>query len=187
MTRINPVTQDDAQGDLKQIYAGIAKNMGGKVPNIFQFMGNSQTALKGFLALSDAASHTSFTPQLREQIALVVGEANHCNYCLSAHTLLASKAGLPSQQIMQARHGDATDAKTQAILRFAKQAVEKRGKVTEQELNQVKKAGVNDKELVELVLLIVVNMFTNYFNLIMDTPVDFPLAPKLEAAAAGAH
>lgn len=187
MTRINPVSQDSAQDDLKQLYAGIAKHMGGKVPNIFQFMGNSPTVLKGFLAFSDAANHTSFTPQQREQISLVVSEANHCNYCISAHTTLATKEGLPSQQIMQARQGEARDAKMQAILRFAKQAVEKRGKISEQEINQLKKAGVNDKEIVELVLVIGVNMFTNYFNNMLDTPVDFPLAPKLEAAGAGAR
>lgn len=179
MSRVTQVSPENAKNDVKSIYDNIKKNMGGKVPNIFQHMGNSPAVLKGFFGLSDAVGQTSLSPQIRSQIALAVAQANNCQYCLSAHTMIAGKEGLQSQQIIQARKGDATDSKTQAILRFAKLVVEKRGKVTDQDVTALKAAGVNDTEIVEIILVVSLNMFTNYFNHIVDTAVDFPEAPKI--------
>jgi AhpD family alkylhydroperoxidase len=38
---------------------------------------------------------------LREQIALCVGEANGCEYCLAAHTVIGKNAGLGEVEIYQ--------------------------------------------------------------------------------------
>lgn len=180
MPRSAPVTPEQAKNEVKETYATIKKNMGGKVPNIFQYMGNSAAVLNGFFSLSKAAEQTSLSPQLRSQIALVVAQTNDCNYCLSAHTAIASAQGIQLQETILARKGEAHDKKTQAILQFAKQVVEKRGKVSDQEVKSLKNAGVSDQELVEIILVINMNMFTNYFNHIIDTPIDFPAAPKLQ-------
>lgn len=178
MPRIKPVASTEAKGEVREIYQGLEKNMG-KVINIFQNMGNSATTLKAFLGLSEAANHTSIPPKLREQIALIVGQANHCQYCLSAHTALAKGLGMADPDILKARRGESVEAKGQAILKFAKTVVEKRGNVSDQEVSSLKAAGVTDAELVEVILVIVVNMFTNYFNLITDPKIDFPAAPEL--------
>lgn len=179
MPRIATIAPDQAKDDLKPIYDDIKKHMGGKVFNIFQNMGNSPVTLKAFMDLSTAGTHTGFDAKQRELIALVVGQANGCQYCLSAHTAGGGMVGLDSKQILAARKGDSTDPKTKAVLNFSKIVVEKRGKVTEQDVSALKAAGVTDKEVVELIHLIVVNMFTNYFNNIVDTKVDFPEAPKI--------
>lgn len=179
MARTKPVTPDQAKDGVKQIYGTLQQKMGGKVINIFQYMGISPAALRGFMGLSAAENETSLSPKLREEIALAVAQANHCNYCLSAHTVIAGGLGLPSQQILQARKGESSDPKTQTILKFVKAVVEKRGQLNDQDVAALKAAGVNDKELVELILVILVNLFTNYFNNIVDTPMDFPQAPKL--------
>lgn len=178
MTRVKPVSVEEAEGEVKELYQSLQQNMG-KVLNIFLNMGNSAATLKGFLALSNAADQTSLSPKLREQIALIVGQLNHCQYCLSAHTMLAKGKGLSDQDILKARHGESLNVKDQAILKFAKQVVENRGNVSNQDVASLKTAGVTDPELVEIILLIIVNMFTNYFNLITDPKVDFPLAPEL--------
>ncbi len=173
MPRIRPITPSEAQGKLKELYGGIEKKMG-KVLNIFQNMGNSAITLQGFLNLSEAANQTSLSPQLREQISLAVGEVNRCEYCLSAHTALAKKAGMQEDVIARARHGESLDQKENAILHFAKSMVEKRGQVTDQEVASLKKAGVSDGELVDIILVVMVNLFTNYFNLITNPTIDFP-------------
>lgn len=187
MARMKPVAPENANGELKHVYATIQKNMGGKVINIFQMMGNSPAVLKGFLALSDAAGQTSLSPQLREQIALIVGQTNQCQYCLSAHTAIGTKEGLNAEQILKARKGEAADPKTQAILRFAKTVVEKRANVSDQEIEKLKNAGVSDTELAEIIFVISINLLTNYFNHVAGTPVDFPEAPKLQLEPASAR
>jgi alkylhydroperoxidase AhpD family core domain len=178
MTRVQPATQDKAQPAVQEIYKALEKKMG-KVPNIFQNMGNSPAVLKGFLAFSGAAEQTSLSPKVREEIALIVAQSNNCNYCLSAHTAMSKGAGITDQEILQARKGMSQDPKTQAILAFAKLVVEKRGNVTDQDVAALKSKGVTDTEIVEIIMVISVNMFTNYFNHITDPKIDFPVAPKL--------
>ncbi len=178
MPRVKPVTVEEAKGEVKELYQELQKKMG-KVINIFLNMGNSSTALKSYLNLSEAANQTTISPKTREQIALIVGQTNHCQYCLSAHTAIAKGLGMNEQEILKARHGESQDPKSQAILKFAKTVVENRAHISNQEVASLKAAGVSDTEIVDLILLIIVNMFTNYFNLITDPKIDFPLAPEL--------
>jgi uncharacterized peroxidase-related enzyme len=178
MSRVKPVNVEEAKGEVKDLYQNLEKKMG-KVLNIFLNMGNSAATLKGFLNLSEAADQTSIAPRLREQLALIVGQTNHCQYCLAAHTTIAKGLGVNEQDILKARHGESHDPKSQAILRFAKTVVENRGHISNQDVASLKAAGVSDTELVEIILLINVNMFTNYFNLITDPKIDFLMAPEL--------
>jgi uncharacterized peroxidase-related enzyme len=180
MSRIPAVNPDTATGELKTIYDGMKKSIG-KVPNIFRHMGNSPEVLQSFLALSQSLNHTSLSPKLREQIALVVGQENKCGYCLSAHSAIGKGAGLSDDDIQKARNGESTDSKTRAILHFAKVVVDQRGHVSDADVDALKRAGVSDTELVEIILAIQVNMFTNYFNHIVDPTIDFPLASHLES------
>lgn len=178
MSRIQPVTPEKAPAETKEVYATIEQKMG-KVLNIFQNMGNSLPVLKGFLALNEAANQTKLTPKLREQIALVVSQANDCNYCLSAHSAVAHATGFKDKEILDARKGQGDDPKSQAILTFAKTVIDKKGNVTDQDVNALKATGVSDAEIVDIILIINITMFTNYFNHITDPKIDFPVAPKL--------
>lgn len=178
LNRVSPVTPEQAGPEVKEIYNHLSRSMG-KVLNIFQNLGNSPAALTGFLAFNDALNRTSLSPQLREKIALAVAQANECNYCLSAHTLGGKHSGISNEDIILARKGESSDKKTQAILKFVKLVVQNRGKVTDDQVAQLKSAGISDKELTEIILAINVNIFTNYFNLVTGTELDLPEAPQL--------
>lgn len=178
MSRIAPVLPEKAKPEVKSIYEIIQKKMGA-LPNIFKNMGNSPAVLKAYLNLSEEAAHTTLSPKLREEIALAVSQANQCNYCLSAHTQISKTLGIPDQEILLARKGEAQDPKTRAILKFVKTVVEKRGKASDDDIAVLKTAGVNDQEFTEIFLNIMVSMFTNYFNNMTDPQVDFPPAPSL--------
>lgn len=178
MSRIRPVPPEEASQRVKEAYA-ILKQKIGSLPNIFLHMGHSEPALRTYLSLSEAASHGVFPAQLREKIALTVAEANHCNYCLAAHTAIAHGLGVDNADILEARLGHSQDKKTGAILEFVKKVVEQRAQISSQEVARLKELGVTDQELVDLVALITLNIFTNYFNLIADPKVDFPPAPEI--------
>lgn len=177
MTRVDSVTEEKASPKVKGIYDAIKKKFG-RVPNIFLNMGNAPAVLEGFLALGEAANHSTFSPMLREQLALTIGQANHCQYCLSAHSAGGKASGLKEEDILSARKGNAKVPKDQAILQFAKLMVEKRGLVTDQDIANLKKAHVSDEEMLEVVLFVTLNNFTNYFNHLTDPKIDFPEVPK---------
>jgi hypothetical protein len=42
-----------------------------------------------------------------------------------------------------------------------------------------RRAGLSDGEIAEAVANVVLGIFTNYFNIVAETSVDFPAAPKL--------
>lgn len=178
MARINMISPEKGSQEVKALYEKLQKKTG-KIPNVFLYMGNSAALLKGFLDLSEAANESSLSPLLREQIALAVSESNHCHYCLSAHTAIAKGLGLSSEDIIQARLGLTEEAKSLAILKFAKAIVEKKGQVAHHDVATLKAAGVSDTELVDVLLVVMVTIFTNYFNHITDPVIDFPVAPEI--------
>lgn len=178
MSRVETLTNDKAPPAVQQMYHSIEKKMG-KVPNLMLTMGHSPAVLKGYLDFSEAVNQTSLNPKLREEIAIIVGQTNQCNYCLSAHSTIAKGIGLSDHDILQARKALASDPKTAAILTFAKAVVDKKGAVSDQDVAHLKAKDISDKELTEIIMTISLSMFTNYFNHIIDTKIDFPLAAKL--------
>jgi AhpD family alkylhydroperoxidase len=115
--------------------------------------------------------------ELREQIALAVGEANGCQYCVSAHTAIGKRLGVAEAELEASREGAAGDPKVEAALGFARALVERRGDVTDADVARVREAGWNDAEVAEIVAHVALNVFTNYFNITAGTEIDFPKIP----------
>lgn len=74
------------------------------------------------------------------------------------------------------------DAKTQAVLTFSKLVVAKNGAVQGSDVEALRAAGLTEAEIVEVVAAIGLNIFTNYFNHIAATEVDFPLVRAAQPA-----
>ncbi|NSL42677.1 hypothetical protein [Streptomyces sp. 8P21H-1] len=69
----------------------------------------------------------------------------------------------------------ASGAKTQAALKFAKSVVETRGFVSDQDLEEVRAAGHGDGEIGEIGANVAPNVFTDYFDSVARTDIDFPV------------
>lgn len=176
--RVSPILEQQAPSALKQTFNTIQKKMG-RVVNMFRNLANSPEALNCYLQMSEICDRCSLPKELREEIALVVSQANNCNYCLSAHSAIAKSFGMHEKEILSARKGQSQDKKWQAILKFCKAIIDKRGTVSDADVQELKNQGVTDKELCEIVLVTNLNMFTNYFNKIINTENDFPPAPNI--------
>jgi AhpD family alkylhydroperoxidase len=110
---------------------------------------------------------------------LAVGETNNCGYCVAAHTALGKGAGLSEAETVDARYADSQDEEERAALQFAHKVVSERGWVSDDDVQRVRQAGYNDGEIGEIVANVALNIFTNYFNHVAGTEVDFPVAPEL--------
>jgi uncharacterized peroxidase-related enzyme len=185
MPRINTIHAENASAEQQQILASVKKGLG-LVPNLVATLAQSPAAAHAYLAFSGALGKGSLPGKLQEQIALAVGETNSCEYCVAAHTLLGGKAGLTPDETLAARAAEAADPKTEAALVFAQKVVTERGHVTDEDVAGLRKHGFTDGDIAEIVANTALNIFTNYFNHVAGTVVDFPAAPKL-AAGACAH
>jgi uncharacterized peroxidase-related enzyme len=184
MTRLKALTPDQATGKTKELFTAIEGKLG-MVPNMMRTMGNSPAFLEGYLNLSAALGAGTLGAKTGELIALTVAENNSCDYCLSAHTYIgANLVKIDAESIEAARKGNATNSKTDAILKFAKILVNKRGLVNDADVNDVKKAGATEGEVGEIIGHVALNILTNYFNNTAQTEVDFPLVKAFSTVAA---
>lgn len=181
MPRLNAIDPATATGKTKELLDGVQKKLG-STPNIFRTFANSPAVLEGYLSFSGALGQGVLSAKVREQIALIVGQTNSCDYCLAAHSTIGKMVGLGEDELLAARQGDAQDPQTAAILRFARKLVTDRGNVSDQDTQGLRAAGLGDAEISEIVANVALNLFTNYFNHVAGTEVDFPAAPEVQAA-----
>lgn len=173
MPRLKAIDPKEATGKAKELLDGVKAKIG-MVPNLMRTFANSPAALEGYLKFSGALGEGSLNPKLREQIALAVADANSCEYCLSAHTAIGKMVGLDQNELAASRHAGSSDPKVDVALKFAHQIVIKRGELLDNEIEAVRAAGYNDGEITEIIANVALNIFTNYFNHIAQTVVDFP-------------
>lgn len=173
MPRLQAIETADAEPRAKALLEGVQTKMG-MTPNLMRTMANSPAVLESYLGFRNALGAGVLSPKLREQIALVVSESNGCQYCLSAHAALGKMVGLGDEEIADSRRGVSPDRKTEAVLQFARKVVSDRGWVSDDDLTAVRSAGASDAEIAEVVAHVAVNIFSNYFNHVAGTEVDFP-------------
>lgn len=155
----------------------------GVVPNLFRLISNSPAALEGYLGLSGALGKGTLPAPTRERIALAVAEINGCDYCLSAHTYIGKNmAKLDDAEMTANRSGASNDPKADAALRFAAEVVRRRGHVSDDDVRAIKAAGYDDAQIVEIVLHVALNIWTNYVNSVAETTIDFPVVTARKAA-----
>ena len=172
MTRIKALETSEASPKAQELLAAVKAKIG-MTPNMMKTMAHSAAVLDGYLGLSGALGSGVLSPKLREQIALAVGQANSCQYCLSAHSAIGKMVGLQPAEIAASRRATASDSKSAAALRFVQELVVHKGVVDDGALSAVRAAGFTDAEVVEIVAHVALNIFTNYFNHVAGTEVDF--------------
>src|SRR5262249_49762833 len=151
----------------------------GIIPNMTRLMAVSPPVLEAYVGFIGALGQGVLPARVREQLALDIGEANHCDYCVSAHTALGQRAGLTEKDILDSRRAASADPKADVLLRFARKVLDNRGEIEDADLAAVRKAGYGDAEIAEVVAHVGLNVFTNYFNNVAGTVIDFPKAPAL--------
>lgn len=173
MQRIPIVNTSNAPAKTQSLLEAVNKQMGG-VPNILATMAQSGAALEGYLGFAGARAKASLAPVLREQIALAVAGANACDYCASVHTALGQRAGLAADETRRNLAAQSSELKVASLLSFARLIVRARGRISDSDLSAFRAAGYDEEALVEVVAHVALNIFTNYFNHIAGTEIDFP-------------
>jgi uncharacterized peroxidase-related enzyme len=177
---VNPAT---ATGKAAQLLADVQKALG-ITPNMTKVMANSPALLKGYLALSGALAGGVLPAGVREQLAIATAEYNGCEYCLSAHTFIgANIAKVDAEELDKARHAEASDPHTAALLALSDAIARGRGAVGDDTLQAARDAGVTGAEIGEVVGHLALNVMTNYFNILAKVDNDWPVVtPHTQAS-----
>lgn len=181
-TQFSVPTKAEVSETNQAIFDNLQKGLG-FVPNLYATFAYSTTALADYLALQNRKS--SMKAKEREVINLVVSQVNDCRYCQSAHTALGKMNGFSDDQILEIRSGSASfDAKLDALAKFVEDVTINRGKPAPQTTEAFLAAGYTKENLVDTLVIIGDKIISNYLQGVTQIPIDFPLAPALEAVHA---
>ncbi|MEV0463310.1 carboxymuconolactone decarboxylase family protein [Nocardia tengchongensis] len=151
----------------------VRKRMG-RVPNMTKVMANAPVVLEGYLGLAGALKKGALPAPTSERIALTVGAANDCGYCVAAHTFTGKRvAKLSGEEIEAAKQGTSADPKEAAAVAFARELTESRGKA---DPAAALAAGWTQEQVLEIVALVALQTLTNYVNKVGETENDWPAA-----------
>lgn len=175
MSRLPLVEPETAKGAAAETLAA-AREALGSVPNMTQAMANSPAVLRGYLGFTGALAEGALPVALAARVALLTAQYDGCDYCLSAGMYAAvHEAGLDDAEANRARYGQAVDPAAEAALTLAKALLRTRGDIGPRDLAGARAAGLSDAEIAEVLAHIALNVFTNYFNRVAATAIDWPI------------
>lgn len=173
MSRISIPSRETAHADAHSVLDNVNKVLG-FVPNLHRLMSLNPPVLQGWAQLQASLAKT-LDARTRDSIALAVSEADGCNYCLAAHTFMAGNfAKMSADEIALNRKGNSEDSRRAAAAKFAHALIERRGKVSDEELQAVRQVGFSDGDIIAIVALSAQFLLTNFMNNVADTDIDFP-------------
>ena len=175
MSRLSVPNLESDTGASGRIFAQIKQAIG-NVPNTYAAVAaHGPAALKAVLAADAVLAAGSLTKRDQEVIKLAISTASGCDYCVAAHTHLAKLAGVKPEALKQIREGQSSgDTKRDALVGFVRKLAQSSGTVSHKDFAAIKAAGYSDAQLVEISLAFATTVFTNVFNRINDTEIDFP-------------
>jgi uncharacterized peroxidase-related enzyme len=173
MSRIAIPALTEAPAESQATLEAVSKRLGW-TPNLFRLMSLSANTLTAFVALSSTLAKTMDIKTI-EARGMAVSEESGCEYCLQSHTFLGLRfAKLDAAELVLNREDTSRDPKRAAAVRFAKKVADRRGKVSDDDLADVREAGFADAEIVAIAGLTAQFLMTNFMNNIAQTELDFP-------------
>ena len=176
---LSPQTPDSTDPEIRNALEK-AKAQVGFIPNMYARMVNVPGLLDSYLhGYAAFRSQSGFSPAEQEVVLLAISRENACEYCVAAHSFMAdNKSGVP-RPVTDALREDRPllDPKLQALVRFTRLMVAKRGLPSRQDVADFLAAGYAERHLLDIILAIGVKTISNYTNHLFHTPLDAVFVP----------
>lgn len=173
MVTIPPIDPADADTETAERLAAVRQRFG-RVPNYFSVLANAPAALAAYLDMQTALKQGSLDPAVREAIALFAAGRNGCAYCAAVHDRAAAGMKVAETERRAQLAGGSGDARIRAVLDFCAQLLDTGGHPPTEALETMSAAGFGTEEILEVVGVLAMNLFSNFVNGVAGTPVDFP-------------
>lgn len=180
MPRVELQTPETTTGRAHEVLADLWSRHDGAVGPMVRAMAGSPAVLAGYLELSRAMKRSKLPRPISERISLAVQDVLGCATCLGAHTEAARAAGVPDHDVVLARQGTSSDPAIAAIVAFARQVHTRPSSVDDETLTDLRAHGYSDRDVLDVVGLVALNVLTGSFNLVAGIE---PASPSAAAAA----
>lgn len=165
-------TATDAPEKSRPLLAAAEKAFG-FVPNMLGKMATAPALLEGYMTLSRIFDTSSLSPTERQIVLLATSFENGCDYCMAAHSVIASMQKVDAGIVDALRGGSPlADGKLEALRRFAAAVASTRGWPDPLVTKAFFAAGYGQQQALEVILGVGVKTLSNYSNHMTETPVD---------------
>ena len=150
----------------------------GVLPNLAAVISNSPKLVTALVGVFQQVHNSSFTEQEIQIVLLTDAVANSSPYAVAFHTALAIKQGVnPEETVAVRARLVPKDQRFGALSTLAKTLIEKRGHLSDQELDAFLAAGFTKEQILEVVAVVAASTITNYAGTIADPPLEDQFQP----------
>ena len=150
----------------------------GFIPNLVASISNSPKLVTALVGVFQQVHSNSLTEQEIQIVLLTDAVANSSAYAVALHTALALQQGVSSEETgaIRARRGPANQ-RFAALSTLAKTLIEKRGHLSEPELEAFIAAGFTKEQILEVIAIVAASTITNYAGTIANPPLEEQFQP----------
>lgn len=147
----------------------------GMIPNLIGAMSTSPVLINSLVGLFGKVHGASFTEPQVQIVLLTDAVTNGSAWAVAFHTALALKEGIDPADVQAVREGRLPkDSKFAALSGLAKTMIEKRGRLSDEDINRFLAAGFGKDLLLEVIAAVAASTITNYTGNITKPPLDAP-------------
>lgn len=144
------------------------------VPNVLCLIANSESVLDMYAQYHSSLPAYKLPERYQKLISLAVSQFNDCSYCIALHTSTAVDGSiLTKEECIEARRMKSTNPKADAILKFTKAVLEKKGKIADSTLEIAKSQGFDDQQIIETIAVISFITLANLTANVGKPEIDF--------------
>ena len=172
MERFPVLTIDTAPEAAKSALRDVQARFG-MIPNLAGAMATSPVLIQSFIGVFDKVHGGNFTEPQIQTVLLTDAVTNACAWAVALHTALGLQAGLEPSDVEAMRAGRSpSDRKLGALSTVARTLIEKRGRLSEQNIESFLAAGFGEELLLEVINIVAASTITNYTGSVTNPPLE---------------
>lgn len=147
----------------------------GMIPNILGAMATSPVLINTLVGMFGNVHGASFTEAQVQIVLLTDAVTNGSTWAVAFHSALALNEGIDPADVAAIREGRLPkDGKLAALSGLAKTMIEKRGRLSDDDVNRFLVAGFGKEHLLEVIAAVAASTITNYTGNITKPPLEAP-------------
>jgi alkylhydroperoxidase family enzyme len=147
----------------------------GVLPNLAAAIANSPKLINSLVGVFQQVHSSTLTEPEIQIVLLTDAVANSSMYAVAFHTALALEQGVSSRETGAIREGrPPADKRFAALSTLAKTLIDRRGHLSELELDAFLAAGFTKEQVLEVVAIVAASTITNYAGTIANPPLEDP-------------
>jgi alkylhydroperoxidase family enzyme len=145
----------------------------GVLPNLPAVIANSPKLINSLVGMFGQVHSPGLSEAENQIVLLTDAVTNSSTYAVAFHTTLALQQGISAEETTAIRERRVPANKRFAALsNLAKALIEKRGHLSEQELESFIGAGFTKEQVLEVIAIVTASTITNYSGTIMNPPLE---------------